>query len=134
MADMVVAEQRKKIATTVRDLLPTANIDESSIAISNLASIAAPAGFSYSFSVPQFATRTESRLLLRPALLSHPDESLLPAPRRSNGVYFHYPWSEIERVVIEPPAGFTLEQLPDAVDLDIGASRAKASGSFTSGD
>jgi hypothetical protein len=38
-------------------------------------------------------------------------------------MYFHYPWSESERVIIEPPAGYEIEQLPDPVNIDIGAAR-----------
>jgi len=66
-------------------------------------------------------------LLLRPALLSHRDEPLLEAPQRFNSVYFHYPWSESERVGIEIPDGYKVEQLPDSIDIDIGAARYHAS-------
>jgi transglutaminase-like putative cysteine protease len=126
LVDLMPDEQPRRIAKAVRDLLPAATVNESTVAISNLTQAAAPLGATYSFSVPQFATRTERRLLVRPALLSHPDESLTAAPRRSNSIYFHYPWSETERVVIEPPAGYTVEQLPDPVEIDIGAARYRA--------
>ena len=59
---------------------------------------------------------------MKPASLSHPDQGLLPALRRWNGVYFNYPWSEVERVAIKTPDGYTLEQLPEPVSEDIGAA------------
>jgi transglutaminase-like putative cysteine protease len=124
--DLTADEQRKNVLTSVRELLPGATINESSIIFSNLTNGAAPLAASYSFNVAQLATRTEKRLLLRPALLSHRDESLLPEPRRSNSIYFHYPWSESERLIIRAPEGYTPEQLPDTIDLDIGAAHYRS--------
>jgi len=119
-------EQRRRMVDAARNLLPQATIDESSFAISNLTDATAPLAHSLSFTLPQFVERTERRLLLRPALLSHRDESLTPAPTRSNGIYFHYPWSENDRVTIESPDGYELEQLPEPVTIDIGAARYRS--------
>jgi hypothetical protein len=124
--DMTPDDHRKRVITTTHDLLPSVTIDESSIVVSSLTDGAAPLLASYSFSAAQFATRTEKRLMLRPALLGHRDESLLPDPARSNSVYFHYPWSESERVIIKAPAGYTAEQPPDPIDIDIGAARYRS--------
>jgi hypothetical protein len=124
--DLTPDDRRKRFAGPVRELFPAATVNEPSVAVSNLTNAAAPAVTSYSFSVPQFASRAGSRLLLRPALLSHPDETLFASPRRANRVYLHYPWSESERVVIEKPEGFEIEQLPEAVIEDIGAARYRA--------
>jgi hypothetical protein len=96
------------------------------VALSNLTDLREPFKASYNFSVPQFATRTEKRLLLKPALLNHPDENLLKDPKRTNSVYFQYPWSEIERVEIEIPKGYEVEQLPEAVSFDVGAASYEA--------
>jgi hypothetical protein len=124
--DLTPDERRNRVVTTAHDLLPDATINESSVIFSNLTDGAAPLITSYSFDAAQFATRTEKRLLLRPSLLSHRDESLLTEPRRSNSVYFHSPWSESERVIIKAPARYTPEQLPDPVDIDIGAARYRS--------
>ncbi|HWP45196.1 MAG TPA: transglutaminase domain-containing protein, partial [Blastocatellia bacterium] len=126
MVDLLPADQRKRFVDPVRALLPTAIIDESKVSISNLTNPAAPVEASYSFTVPQFASRAGSRLLLRPAMLAHPDESRFPAPRRSNSIYFRYPWSESERMTIESPEGYEVEQLPDPVEIDIGAASYRA--------
>jgi uncharacterized protein DUF3857/transglutaminase superfamily protein len=127
MVDLTPPDQRKRMAATVRAFLPSASVSESTVAVSNLTSRTATAGATYSFTVPGFASSSGSRLLLRPALLSRQDENLFTSPRRSNNVYFNYPWSESERVVINPPEGFEIEQLPDPLDLDIGAARYTSS-------
>jgi hypothetical protein len=121
-------EQRKLALSAPRNLPPQATIDEASTALSNLTNLSAPVEMRYNFTVtgPPFVTRAGSRLLLRPFLLTHRDESLTAAPSRSNMIYFHYPWSESERVVIEPPAGYEIEQLPDPLTIDIGAARYQA--------
>jgi len=62
---------------------------------------------------------------LRPALLEHRDENLLPAPHRTNDIYFRYPWSEQDKVIVEIPEGYS-EQLPENVTIDIGAARYDA--------
>jgi hypothetical protein len=126
MSAATTDEQRKRIGADARRLLPGVSVDEESVSISGLVTAAAPLTSSYSFSLPQFALRTGKRLLLRPALLSHPDESLLVSPRRSNSIYFRYPWSEDERMVIDVPEGYTVEELPTPVDIDIGAARYRA--------
>jgi len=127
LVDLTPDDRRKRIASPVRAILPAASIDESEVALSNLASAAGSTGATYRFTVPQFASRTGSRLLMRPALLSHRDESLLASPTRSNSVYLRYPWSESEQVVINPPEGYEVEQLPDPIDINIGAARYQVS-------
>lgn len=126
MLELTNEERRKQVANAAREILPTATVEESSVVVSNLTGVSATPGSSYNFTAPQFAARTEKRLLLRPALLLHRDESLLPSPRRFNSIYFNYPWSENERYTIEIPEGYDVEQLPAPVDIDIGAARYQA--------
>lgn len=133
-------QQRYRVLAVTKDRLPTANINEASVSVSDaLNHLSLGSGFadapksategtvddasaSYTLSVPQAATLTEKRLLLRPALVARRDEPFLPAANRLNSLYFHYPWSESESGVIEAPADYAIEQLPQAVDLDIGAA------------
>jgi hypothetical protein len=125
-ADQAPDVLRKQILVGLRDLLPAARIDESSVTVSNPKSAVTPVVASFDFRTLQFATRTETRLFVRPAFLSHRDESVTPAPARANSICFPYPWSESDRVVIEPPPGYKIEQLPDPVDLDIGAAHFRS--------
>jgi transglutaminase-like putative cysteine protease len=126
LIDLPSDEQRRRIISEVREVVPAAAVDEASVTVSNMANANLPLAASLKYTVPQLAVRTERRLLVRPASLSHPDQGLLPALRRWNGVYFNYPWSEVERVAIKTPDGFTLEQLPDPVSEDIGAASYQA--------
>jgi transglutaminase-like putative cysteine protease len=125
-AGQAASEQTEHLVRGLRVLLPTAQIDDASVTVSKPKSAVAPVTVSYDFKVDQLAERTETRLLVRPALLSHREESMMPAPTRSNSIYFDHPWSESDRTVIEAPAGYEVEQLPGAVDLDIGVAHYHA--------
>jgi len=81
-----------------------------------------PVSLSYSFAASSFAPPTERRLLLRPALMGRKGDILFSSATRINKVYFRYPWSERDKVTIEVPEGFEPEQLPDAINIDIGAA------------
>jgi uncharacterized protein DUF3857/transglutaminase superfamily protein len=116
-------EQARRILALVREVLPGTNENESSVEPRDLTTGNGTAGASYTIRAQQFAERTEARLLLRPALLSHRDDVSISAPRRVNSIYFHYPRAENDKVVIDPPRGYSAENLPEPVDIDIGAAR-----------
>jgi hypothetical protein len=125
LSDLSLDQQRKRVVSGVREILPTAIVEDSSIKLSNTAGYEGPVELSCEFTAPGFALPTEKRLLLRPALLEHRDENLLPAPHRTNDIYFRYPWSEQDKVIVEIPDGYS-EQLPENVTIDIGAARYDA--------
>jgi len=93
-------DQRKVAAARLSETGPPSTIDEASIKITGADSWQGPLRISYHFVAPFFAPPTEKRLMLRPALLAHKDESLLTAARRTNSVYFSYPWSEEDRIIL----------------------------------
>src|SRR5262249_28706534 len=98
-------DQVKVVASKLRESGPPSSIDDSSIKITGAEAWEGPLKISYHSVAPVFAAPTEKRLLLRPALLVHKDESMLTAARRTNSVYFPYAWSEEDRVEIKVPEG-----------------------------
>lgn len=127
MTGLTREQQRNRVLATAKDHLPTATINESSVMISDTLNPLNTVDSSYKFTLPQAAAVTEKRLLLKPALLIRRDENFLSATARVNSLYFHYPWSESECYVIDTPEGYEIEQLPETVDIDIGAARYRAS-------
>jgi transglutaminase-like putative cysteine protease len=126
MTGLTREQQRNRVLAAAKDRLSTAAIDESSVTISDALNTLNSVDSSYKFTLPQMATATEKRLLLKPALLTRRDENFLSATARAHSLYFLYPWSETERQVIETPDGYAIEQLPDPLDIDIGAARYRA--------
>ena len=121
------AEQRRRVTDELRRILPTAAVNDSTVNFANSARSGGEQAISVEFTVPEFAPRTDKRLLLRPALLNHLDESLMPALKRSNKVYFRYPWTESDEVTIEIPEGYELERIPSPISIDAGAATYRAS-------
>jgi hypothetical protein len=117
--------QSKSVIDDLHNVLPAADVSMP-VKIQGLSDEADPVHISYEFMAPAFDPPTEKRLLIRPALLAHKDESLLPAATRVNPIYFHYPWSESDLATIDIPEAYSPEQLPDDVAIDIGAARFSA--------
>jgi hypothetical protein len=126
-AELSDGEQRRRLSEAIRQVLPTAAVKESATSLASIARSGGELTCAVEFTVPEFAPRTDKRLLLRPALLSHLDESLMAAPTRSNRVYFRYPWTEIDEVTIEMPDGYELERMPAPISIDAGAATYRAS-------
>jgi hypothetical protein len=127
LKELGAEDQRKIVAARLRDSGAPSAIDESSVKVTAADTWEGDLKISYHFVAPLFAPPTEKRLLLRPALLAHKDESLLTAPARTNSVYFPYTWSEDDRIEIEIPEGFAPEQLPDDFEADIGLGTYRSS-------
>jgi hypothetical protein len=79
------------------------------IKILNVTDPVNPIIFSYHVRFPGYAQRTGKRLFLQPAFFQRGIEPMFPTTTRKNQVYFHYPWSEDDRVEIELPNGYALD-------------------------
>lgn len=99
---------------TLRDVLKAqmSTAEITNIKIENVTDPIKPFIYIYHVRVPGYAQRTGKRLFLQPAFFEHGVGPLFPTSERKYPVYFHYPWSEVDAVTIELPAGFTLDN-PD---------------------
>jgi hypothetical protein len=120
-------EQSKRMLAATREKFPFAQINESSVKVADSRQASGAVAASYNFTLPQGAVRTGKRLFLRPALINRRNDTFLPATNRVNSLYFHYAWSENDTAVIDIPEGYEVEQLPDAISIDIGAAQYTAS-------
>jgi hypothetical protein len=104
-------QREATLKESVKKRLSTAELSD--IKIENVADPLKPFTYTYHIRIPGYAQRTGKRLFLQPDFFTHGAGPLFPAATRKYEVYFHYPWSEKEHIVIELPAGFTLDN-PDA--------------------
>jgi hypothetical protein len=79
------------------------------IRIENVTDPVKPFTYSYHLRVPGYAQRTGKRLFLQPAFFQHGVGPLFSATNRKYPIFFHYPWSEDDRVEIGLPPGYALE-------------------------
>jgi hypothetical protein len=120
-------EQREKNLTDMfKGRLATAELSE--IKIENATDPVKPFAYSFHVRVPGYAQRTGKRLFLQPAFFQKGLAPLFPTSERKQQVYFHYPWSEEDRVEIALPEGFALDnpESPGVVDAGLSKYEPKA--------
>jgi len=102
------AQQREQnLQDQIKARMSTADV--SNIRIENVTDPVKPFVYSYHVRVPGYAQRTGKRLFLQPAFFQRGAAALFPTSDRRHEIYFHYPWSEQDMVVIELPKGFALD-------------------------
>ena len=81
----------------------------SNIKIENVMDYKKPLVYSFHVRFPNYAQRTGKRLFLQPAFFQHGVGPLFATTDRKYPIYFHYPWSEDDRVDIELPKGYAFD-------------------------
>jgi hypothetical protein len=70
--------------------------------------------------VPGFGTAAGRRMLAPVAVFQARQSKAFDAARRTNAVYFHFPYEETDEVKLRVPAGFKVETVPAAAHLKPG--------------
>jgi hypothetical protein len=117
--DDTPTEREETLKKRIKDRISNAEV--TNIKIENVTDPIKPFTYKYHIKVPNYAVRTGKRLLVQPAFFQYGIAPLFPGNTRKNPVYFHYFWSEEDRVEIEIPEGFLLDN-------------AQAPSSFGAGD
>lgn len=84
---------------------------------------------------PEFAVQTRTRLIFKPGVFHFSQQSPFESSDRRYNFNFPYNWTESDKIVITPPAGYTVEtkQAPnsipgDALDYRLSIAQEAASG------
>jgi hypothetical protein len=91
----------------------------SNIRIENVTDPDKPFTYSFHIKVPGYAQRTGKRLFLQPGFFQHGIASLFQTSERKYAVYFHYPWMEDDHVMIDLPAGYSLDNADKPAPFDV---------------
>ncbi|HWS56151.1 MAG TPA: DUF3857 domain-containing protein [Pyrinomonadaceae bacterium] len=84
-------------------------VEISDVKIENVAADDKPFAYTFRVRVPGYAQRTGKRLFVQPAFFQRGLDPLFPTGSRRHDVYFHYPWSEEDKVEITLPEGYALD-------------------------
>jgi hypothetical protein len=80
-----------------------------------------PVGVKYHLLVKGYAQRTGKRLFLRPSYFTSGQRAVFNEATRTNGIYFPYPWSELDTIDIHLPAGFQLDHPERPAPFEVGS-------------
>lgn len=101
---------------TLKDLVRS-NIHGSAvvtdISVENVDDPVKPFTYTFKLKVPGYASVTGKRIFLQPNVFERGAKPLFERAERKHDVYFEYPYSEVDDLLIELPPGFQLES-PDA--------------------
>jgi hypothetical protein len=110
----------KNIGDEIRSWLPAG-------ATFNLAKIAnwdntdQPVHVEGTLTIPSFGSGAGRRMLMPLALFQESQMSAFTKEKRSNAVYFHFPYEEIDDIKLRAPLGYKVESVPPGRNNNLGA-------------
>jgi hypothetical protein len=90
------------------------------IIIENATDPIKPFVYKYHVRVPDYAQRTGKRLFFQPNFFSKGISALFSAGTRNFPVYFHYPWSEEDKITLTLPKGYSLDNADRPAPINAG--------------
>lgn len=112
-------EQREEnLKEAIKGRLSSAEL--TNIVVENASDPVKPFVYKYHVRVPDYAQRTGKRLFFQPGFFHKGISALFSAGERRFPVYFHYPWSEADKVTITLPKGYVLDNADSPRPINVG--------------
>src|ERR1700730_16762467 len=113
------SDRIKPIEELLAGSISTFQITQASVV--NVGQTDLPFGFDYSFEAANYAKNAGNLLLLRPRVIGSKSSGLLETKERRNfSIEFEGPAQDTDTFEIALPAGYEVDDLPPAVDVDFG--------------
>ena len=100
-------EREDGLKQEIKEQMSAAEITD--VKIENVTDYAKPLVYSFHVRMTGYAQRTGKRLFLQPAFFQHGKSPSFATTDRKYPIYFHYPWSEEDKVEINLPKGYALD-------------------------
>ncbi len=97
----------ENIKTEFKGKMDSAEISE--ISIENFDDTTKPLVHQFKVRVPNYAQKTGKRLFLQPGFFEFGEKPLFSGTSRKYDIFFRFPWSETDKIEIELPKGFELD-------------------------
>lgn len=101
------AEREETLKNRLKERLAAAEVTD--IKVENVSDPDKPFVYSFHVRVPDYAQRTGKRLFIQPAFFEKGLGARFPVAARRHPIYFHYPWAEEDKVEIDLPEGYALD-------------------------
>jgi hypothetical protein len=105
--DISPNEREETLKRDVKDRLGAGEI--TNVVFENVTDPTRPFVYKYHVRIPEYAQRTGKRLFLQPGYFEKGVDAMFPASTRKYSLYFHFPWSEEDKVTITLPKGYVLD-------------------------
>lgn len=102
-------EREQNLVEEVKSQMGAAEITNVKIENVDVSDYTKPLVYSFHVRIPNYAQRTGKRLFLQPAFFQHGKNPQFATTGRKYPIYFHYPWAEEDRVDIDLPKGYSLD-------------------------
>lgn len=106
--DDSASEREKSVIEYVKARI-SSSAEITDVKIENVEDPEKPLVYRMKIDIPDLVTRTGRRMFLKPNVFAANTKPLFPTAERRNNVFFQYPWSEEDEVVIELPEGLDVE-------------------------
>lgn len=100
-------QREESLKAAMKQRLSTAELTD--ITIENVTEPAKPFVYKYHVRIPDYAQHTGRRLFLQPGYFEKGIAALFASSARRYPVYFHFAWSEEDKVTISLPKGYVLD-------------------------
>ncbi len=108
-------KRQEDIISEIKSRMSTAEV--SNVSISNLDNHRLPLIHKYKIRVPNYAQKTGKRVFFQPGFFEHGVEPVFATNDRKYDIYFNYPWSEDDEVIIKLPDGFSLDSADSPAEV-----------------
>ena len=105
--DESISKLEENLKDELKERFSTAEISD--IKIENLTDSSKPLIHRYKVKIPNYSQKTGKRLFLQPGFFEYGVDALFSSTTRKYDVFFRYPWSEADKVMIHIPDGFELD-------------------------
>lgn len=109
-------KREEDLKEEVKKQMSTAEISD--IKIENVTDTEKPFTYNYKIRVPNYAQKTGKRLFFQPGFFEYGKGPLFSSAARKYDIFFHYPWSQEDKIEIALPAGFTLDSADAPVPIN----------------
>ena len=110
-------QREENLKEAVKGRMSTAEL--TNIVIENATDPVKPFIYKYHVRVAGYAQRTGKRLFFQPGYFHKGIDALFSAGTRRYPIYFHFPWSEEDKIEISLPKGYTLDNADRPAPINV---------------
>lgn len=101
------AKREEDYKAEIKSRVSTAEISD--LIVENFDDNSKPLAYAYKIRIPNYAQKTGKRLFVQPGVFEYGSSAVFSAAKRTNQIFFPYPWSEADSIKIEVPKNFALD-------------------------